>query len=126
MLETYVTRSIYSGRKKSIASFDELIISFKKQFCNLPTVICLIGRAANNLFQFQAVVKKRLSKFELLRCCKSFQHLSDRLCPLQGAAQIQEVVGPFTAIERTRVLYYSNDYSCFRFLYKRLPLLIRC
>ena len=29
----------------------------------------LIARAADNLINFQVVVKKRLSKFELLKCC---------------------------------------------------------
>ena len=92
--------------------------------CSPPAVICLMGRAADNLIKIQAVVKKRRSKFKLLGCCRIFLHRSDRLCPLQGAAQIQEVVGPLTAIERTLVLYYSIDYLCFRFLYKRLPLLV--
>ena len=114
------------SEKKSITSFDELIIFKKKQFCSPPTVICLIGRAADNLIQFQAVVKKRLSMFELLRCCRIFQPRSEKLCTLQGAAEFQEVVRPLTAIERIRALYYSTDYLCIRFLYKRLPLLVRC
>ena len=39
--------------------------------------MCLIARAADNLINFQAVAKKRLSEFELLKCCcKSFQQRS--------------------------------------------------
>ena len=52
------------------------LIFFKKQFCRPPTVICLIERAADNLINFQVVVKKRLSKFELLKCCRIFQQRS--------------------------------------------------
>ena len=51
-------------------SLNELLNFFKKQFWRPPTVICLIERAADNLINFHAVVKKRLSKFELLRCCR--------------------------------------------------------
>ena len=53
-------------------SFNKLLNVFKKQFWRPPTVICLIKRAADNLINFQAVVKKRLSKFELLKCCRIF------------------------------------------------------
>ena len=38
--------------------------------------MCLIARAADNLINFQAVVKKKLSKFELLKCCRTFQQRS--------------------------------------------------
>ena len=58
-----------SGRKKGIASFDELIIFLKKHRS-------FIARAAGNLINFQAVVKKRLSEFELLKCCRIFQQRS--------------------------------------------------
>ena len=75
---TYMTlrnRLFKSGRKKDIASFDEIILFFKKH--RSPTAMCLIARAANNLGNFQAVVKKRLSKFELFKCfCKIFQQRS--------------------------------------------------
>ena len=64
-----------SGRKKDIASFDELI-NFRKKHRS-PTGMCLIARAADNLINFQAVVKKRLTKFELLECrCRIFQQRS--------------------------------------------------
>ena len=76
---TYMTlrnRFFNSGRKKDIASFDELTIFFKKH--RSPTAMYLIARAANNLANFQAVVvKKRLSKFELFKCfCKILQQRS--------------------------------------------------
>ena len=75
---TYMTlrsRLFNSGRKKDIASFDELILFFKKH--RSPTAMCLIARAASNLGNFQAVFKKWLSKFELFKCfCKIFQHRS--------------------------------------------------
>ena len=58
-------------------SFNELLNFFKKQFCRPPMVICLIERAADNLVNFQAVVKKRLSKFELFKCCRIFQQRSE-------------------------------------------------
>ena len=36
--------------------------------------MCLIARAADNLIKFQVVVKKSLSKFDLLKyCCRIFQ-----------------------------------------------------
>ena len=55
--------------KKGIASFDERLNFFKKH--RLPTAnICLIERAADNLINFPTVVKKRLSKFELLKYCR--------------------------------------------------------
>ena len=57
--------------------FNELLNFFKKQFCRPPTVICLIKRAEDNLINFQTVVKKRLSKFGLLKCCcRIFQQRS--------------------------------------------------
>ena len=66
-------------------SFNELL-NFSKQFCRPPTVICLIKRAADNLIIFQAVVKKRLSQFELLKCCRIFPTaVTDRLRKQQGA-----------------------------------------
>ena len=36
----------------------------------------LIARAAGNLIIFYAVVKKKFSKFELLKCCRIFQQRS--------------------------------------------------
>ena len=65
-----------SRQRKDNASFDELIMFLNKQFCRPPTVICLIKRAADNLINFQAVVKKKLSKFELLKCCRISQQRS--------------------------------------------------
>ena len=50
--------------------------------------MCLIARAADNLINFQAVVKNELSKFELLKCCRIFQQRPDKLRTLKGAAQI--------------------------------------
>ena len=44
----------------------------------LPTAICLIERTADDLINFQAVVKKRLSKFGLLKCCEIFQQRSQK------------------------------------------------
>ena len=38
--------------------------------------MCLIARAADNLIDFQAVAKKKLSKFELLKCCRTFEQQS--------------------------------------------------
>ena len=38
--------------------------------------MCLIERAADNLINSQAIVKKRLSEFELLKCCRIFQQWS--------------------------------------------------
>ena len=76
MLEAYATRSIFcnSGQKKGFASFNELHIFFKKH--GSTTAICLIERAANNLINFQAVVKKRgfASFNELLKYCRHFSN----------------------------------------------------
>ena len=89
MLGAYVTRTTFSTTVRERTSFNELLNFFKKQFRRPPTVICLIKRAADNLINFQAVVKKRLgSEFELLKCCRIFKQRSDRLRTLQGAAQI--------------------------------------
>ena len=39
--------------------------------------MCLIARAADNLINFEEVVKKRLSKFKLLKyCCRIFRQRS--------------------------------------------------
>ena len=66
-LGAYVTRS----------TFQRTTQFFKKQICGSPTVICLIKRAAGNLINFQAVAKKRLNKFKLLKgCCRTFQQRS--------------------------------------------------
>ena len=55
-----------------MASFDELIIFFKKH--RSPTAMCLIARAADNLINFQAFFKKSHSTFDLLEyCCRIFQ-----------------------------------------------------
>ena len=54
-----------SSRKKGQASI-ELLKFFKHR---LSTATCLIERAGDNLIIFQVVVKKELSKFELIKCC---------------------------------------------------------
>ena len=69
-------RSIYSGRQKEHRKLRRTTIFFKKKFCNLRSSICLIKRDADNLINFEAVVKNRLSKFKLLKCCKIFQQRS--------------------------------------------------
>ena len=51
-------------REKASQASIELLKFFKHR---PPTAICLIERTADNLINFQAVVKKRLSKFELQR-----------------------------------------------------------
>ena len=65
-------RFFNSGQKKDFASFSELLNIFKKH--RPPTAICLIERAADNLFNFQAVIKKRgfASFDELLKYCGQF------------------------------------------------------
>ena len=68
-------RSIYSGRKKEHRKLRQTNSLFQEAVLQ-PTGICLIERAADNLINFQAVVKKRLSKFELLKCCRIFQQRS--------------------------------------------------
>ena len=65
MLEAYFTWSIAAVEKKDNANFDELIMFLKKHRSSM----CLIARVADNLINFQAVVKKGLSEFELLKCC---------------------------------------------------------
>ena len=61
-----------AARKKSFASFSELLKFFKKH--RPPMSICLIGRAEDNLINFQAVLKKRgfTSFDELLKYCMQF------------------------------------------------------
>ena len=122
MLGAYATRSIFltAIRKRASQASIELLNFFKKQFCRLPTVICLIKRAADNLINFQAVVKKRPSKFELVKCCNIIRN-SDQVSGFKSYKELlkfQEAVVPLTAIERTMVLYYSTDYLCFSFQYK--------
>ena len=74
MLGEYVTRSFFHQRsEKGQASMNYSFI-FKKH--RSPTAMCLIEQAADNLIDFQAVAKKRLSKFELLNCCRVFQQRS--------------------------------------------------
>ena len=77
MLGAYVTRSIFQQRseKRTSQASIELLNFFKHR---PPTAICLIERTADNLINFQALVKKRLSKFELLKCCRIFQQLSQK------------------------------------------------
>ena len=68
-------RSFNSSQKKSFASFNELLNFFKKHRPPTPTTMCLIKRVADNLINFQAVVKKRgFSSFiELLKYyCRQF------------------------------------------------------
>ena len=89
MLGACVARSNFLTVVGKRTSFDVLLNFFKKQFCRPPTVICLTERAADNLINFQAVVKKRLSKFELLKYCRNFPPaVTDRLRKQQRAIQV--------------------------------------
>ena len=74
MLGVYVTRSILQ-RSEERKSFNELLKTIQEAVFQ-PTAICVIKRAADNLINFQAVVKKRLSKLELPKCCRAFQQQS--------------------------------------------------
>ena len=78
MLGEYVTRPITAVRERASQASIELLNFLKKQqFCRPPTAICLIERTEDNLINFQVVIKKRLRKFELLKCClKIFQQRS--------------------------------------------------
>ena len=58
-------------RERASQASIELLKFFKHR---PPTAVCLIERAADNLFNFQAVVKKRgfTSFDELLKHCRQF------------------------------------------------------
>ena len=73
-----------------------------------PTAACLIERAADDLINFQAVVKKRgfTSFDELLKYCRLFSNFQ------QQSRTGLEITGCF---ERTIVLFCSTDYLSFRF-----------
>ena len=104
-------------------SFNELLIFFSKQFCRQPTVICLIKRAPGNLINFQVVVKKRLSMFELLKCCcRIFQQrlltdfVSDQRAqvlqriffPLQNELLCSRAL-PYNTLSREKGVNFSYD-----------------
>ena len=56
--------------------------------------MCLIARAADNLINFQAVVKKKLSTFELLKYCRIFQQQSqtDSVSNQRAVQVLQRIV----------------------------------
>ena len=80
--------------KASRASIE--LLNFFKQFFRPPTVICLIERTEGILINFQAVVEKRVSEFELLKCCcRIFQQRSQTdFVSNQRAQVLQRVFFP--------------------------------
>ena len=67
----------FSPAVRERARFNELLIFSQKH--RSPTAISLIARGADNLINFQAVDKKRLSKLELLSgrpdSCVTLRHV---------------------------------------------------
>ena len=101
MLGVYVTRSVFSTAVGERTSFNELLNFFEKN--RSRTAMCLIVRAADNPINSQAVVKKRLSKFELLKCCCRIfqQRLQTDFVSNQRAIQVLQRIASAANLQYT-------------------------
>ena len=81
---------------------------FQEAQATYITAICLIERAADNMINFQAIVKKRrfASFDELLKYCRQFSFFQQ----LSKAG-----LTTTDCFERILVPYYSTDHLCCRF-----------
>ena len=75
--------------------------------------MCLIARAADNLINFQAIVKKRLSKFELLKCYFRVFHQRSHADFVSNQRAIQVLQRIASAAELTVLFREKRDANLF-------------
>ena len=127
MLGKYVTRSIFSPAVRSRTTQASVKYSIFSRSNFEPTVICSIERATDNLINFQAVAKKRLSKFKLLKYCRISQQRSQTDFVSNQRAQVLQRISfqyktNYCALERCLTVLFSRKRGV-NFSYERFRLL---